>query len=154
MALSFLVSACSVPQHHAVDDRVVTAKCAIPNSDTRVYRRVDTCPDFGGPPRAGEWRLHFATDWQPQLPSWWNDPPRAYSLRSCYSRAGSQTARVAKLSIEDVKTWWDFENGDRMWIYGRAVTDEGEVPFVYEKEYRAKPVIENELRRMFTSCAG
>ena len=59
-----------------------------------------------------------------------------------------------KLSIDDVKTWWDFENGDRMSIGGTAVTNDGELPFVYEKEYRSRPVVENELRRLFASCPG
>ena len=94
----------------------------------------------------------MAADLQPRLPDWWNDPPRAYSLRSCYPRFGSQTARVIKLAIGDVKTQWDFDNGDRMWIIGTAVTNDGELLFVYEKAYSTKPVVDNELHRMFTSC--
>jgi hypothetical protein len=150
----FTASACSIPQSHVLDDRVVTARCVVPSSQARVYRYVDTCPDFGGPPRPREWRLHLAADWQRILPDWWNDPPRAHTLRSCYPRGATETLEVVKLSIENIKTQWDFENGDRMWITGRATTADGEVPFVYEKSYTTKPTVEDEIRRMFASCTS
>jgi len=64
----------------------------------------------------------------------------------------SEIAPVTRLSISDVRTGWDFENGHRLWIAGTAELENEKVPFVYEKGYAGKPEVALELRRMFTSC--
>jgi hypothetical protein len=55
-----------------------------------------------------------------------------------------------RLVVEDIRTWWDFENGDRLFITGTLVFDGKEHAFSFEDA--TPPVGLSHVREYLMRC--
>jgi hypothetical protein len=88
-----------------------------------------------------QWNLQLITDWQRTsvgVPDWWNQTSPTIDLSDNHNshrgkREVLDTALATYVSRGRVVTRWDFENGDRIEIYGTAHFTFGDLNFRYEK---------------------
>jgi len=138
LATTYL-AACSVPtRFNTVNVLGQGQFCFRARPEARLTSMVNTCPIFGGEPRNVNrvWQLDVLTNGN--KPQWWDsNTDFLHSGRNC--ELPTVRTEVLKLtgktplSLRDVKTMWDYENGHRIQIRGTAHLENGDFEFYYEK---------------------
>lgn len=137
LLLALALTACSIrTKHRAVALIVEKDVCFSGSTDMRLTKA------FKPGRRVGyEWELQLLNEW-PKKPSWWDATPDVLKV------PGS-----AHVSIGDVETMWDFENGHRLEIYGVAHFGGSDYPFRYQR-FAAEPIdAQKAIQNMFQGCA-
>lgn len=119
------ISACSIPKHHALKDLgdFDASGCAVLKVGGYAWPEK-----YSGGLLNKARRVTFFKPGQPQDPR-----PSSISL-----------PQGTRIHVEDIKTWWDFENGDRLFITGTLALEGKEQPFAFE-EYSATEDLAREL---------
>jgi hypothetical protein len=152
--LSTMLSACTTPQKHNAAELLGQKICFKADPEMRLTKA------FKPGMTEYKWHLQTLADWR-EKPDWWDAPPPAspfpfLSEDDPYLTIAAQgifkVSNTTRVSIDEVGTMWDFENGYRITIFGTAHLPVGDLKFRYLK-FGNNPFDPQEvLQSIFQQC--